>query len=683
MKVFVVKQHDITDCGPACLSSVIKYYGGYVPIEVLRIKCETDNTGTSVYNMIKTAEIYNFKAKALRIKDINDLSKTKVFPCIVHLKLKSNLFHFAVLYELRNDSVILMDPSQGKIKLSLKEFQNIFTNVLIILQPQSTLIKYEKPNTVRKVVLLFFKENKIVTIKLIICSVILVIVSVFLSYFIKLGSYLSNEDFGLTIFKYFILLYLLVYVMKNLIDYIKNKFIIYMNKNISVDLFSKFSHQLFILPLNFIKSKTSGEIISRYNELQQVNKMVPEFIITTSLDLMMAIISFFFATLISLKLSFCCLVLMIIYTIYSYALKNPTLHNISENINLSSNFNTDVIDSVNTIISTKYLNNEDNMEKRLARSGSKYLENNMNLETYVSKCNFVKSIVFDTGKWCVLSLGIYLCLIKKLSIIDLFTFELVTTYFFESIKDILGLIPSICYLKSTLLKLNEFSIVLEEDEGIYDFKNGDITIDNLSFSYDNNTNILKNVSFKVKKNEKILLKGDSGTGKSTICNLLSRQINPPENTIKIDNIDIKKYKIKDYRKNITYIGQKDSLIVDTIMKNIIYERNILDKELKNICRICEIDKIVENKLGKYDAFIMESASNISGGEKQRIVLARGLLNPGKIIILDEALSEVNQEMEERIIKRIFKYFKDKTIIYVSHKEYNKIFNRKITLCKNA
>lgn len=677
-KVFVVKQHDITDCGPACLSSIILYYGGYVPIEILRLKCETNHSGTSVYNLVEAAKYYNFSTTAVRV-DASELISKNIFPSIVHLKLENGLNHFAVLYYICEKYVILMDPGTGKVKMSLEEFNKIFTKVAIILKPHSTLVKYEKPNTIRQIITSFFKDNKKTTIKLLLLSFSLVIVSLLLSYFIKLGSLALSGGFDKSLIIYISYIFLLMYFIKNFIDYEKNKIIIFVNKNISADLYEKFSHQLFLLPLNFIKSKTSGEIISRYNELSQINKMIPEIIITTSLDLIMALWSLIFSAFISMKLTLLCCTLMIVYVSVCYVFKNPTMQKINKNITLSGNFNTNIIDNVNSIISTKYINNEVNMERRLEKSGSNYIYNSMNLEQFLNHFNLIKNIVYDAGKWVVIAFGLYLCIDKKLSIINLITFEMIISYFFEAIKDICSMIPSICFFKSSLYKLNEFSIVKEENKGHLDFQEGDILVKDLSYSYDNTNYVLNKINFLVKEKEKVLLQGKSGSGKSTICQILSRQIDLKGGNITIGNTNISDIKIDDFRRNITYIGQKDSLIVDTILKNIIYERNVIDKDLKNICEICEIDEIVKNKVNRYDAVINESCINISGGEKQRIVLARGLLKPGKIIILDEALSEVNKDMEERIIKKIFNYFKDRTIIYVSHKNYKNLFNKRILI----
>ena len=678
MKIPIVKQHDLTDCAPACLSSLIKYYGGYVPIEVIRLKCETNKDGTSAYNLIEAAKKLGLSAKGVKVSSFKKLYGFKT-PYIIHLKLKNGLNHFVILYKIDKRFAYLMDPAQGKIKIKLDEFESVFTNVILLFQPKSNLANYDKPINVITFMFNYFVKYKNISINLFIVSLFSVIICLVLNFTFKWGSNISNGGFGLTTIIYFSIIILTVYVMKNILNYVKNTLIIIFNKQMSADLYEKFQHQLFILPLNFIKSKTSGEIVSRYSELNEINHSMPSMIISLVLDLIMIVCSFVTALFISLKLSMLYLLLVIIYIFISFLFKNPTLQMINKNIDIYSKFNTDVIDNVNSIISTKFLNNEENMERRLERSTVNYLYDSLNIDNYFNKLELLKNTLMDTGKWMITAFGFYLVFKNKLSIINLFTFELIVNYFLDPIKEIIEIIPKYAYIKSSFYKLSEFSLIKEENKGIYDFKNGDIKVNNLSFSYDSTNFLFKNLSFFIKEKDRVLLQGKSGSGKSTLCQIISKQLNPSEGNIKIGDTNLDDFNINSFRKNVTYIGQKDSLIVDTLINNIKYERNISDKEIKKVCDICEIDEIINNKFDRYNMFLNESSANISGGEKQRIILARGLINSGNILILDEALSEVNKDMEYRILEKIFKYFSDKTIIYVSHKEYKNLFKTRISL----
>lgn len=676
VKINIVKQHDLTDCGPACLSSIIMHYHGYVPIEVLRLKCKTNETGTSASNLISAAGEFNLAGYGAKAESIEKIDQ-KMLPCIAHVKLSNGLFHFVVIYEIKNNYLIVMDPAVGKVKMTKEKFSNIFMGVLIVFRPTTNILSsYERPQSMFSYLFQVLRCNYKMFRKLIIYSVLSFVLTILFGLYIKIGNNISQNTSNIILTS---LIFLGAINFGNIFDYLRNKKTSIICKNIAIDLYEKFSHQIFLLPLNFIKSKSSGEIVTRYNELNEINNVIPSTIISGILDLMLALISLVFALSISFKLTCVMFLIMLIYVIVCLTLNNPTLRRIYENMNTSSNLNSSIVDNINGIISTKYTHNEENMERRVERRTVEHLFDTLKLNFFMNKCDFVKNLIYDFGKWLVLSLGLYFISIKKMSVVDLFTFEIIIGYFTEPIKNISDIILRLSYVKSSIIKLSEFYLIKEKDKGFLSFNPGTIKLKNINFSYERGKDLVKNLNIKIKNKEKILIQGPSGCGKSTLCQLLSNQIKPESGEIMINGTNMCNIKEDEIRKNITYIGQKDSLLIDTIYENIKYERNVDDKEFNSACKICEIDKIAENKIYGYQTLINESSSNISGGEKQRIALARGLINSGQIIIMDEALSEVNKDMEERIMKRILNRFKDKTIIYVSHKNYDKLFDRKIVL----
>ena len=175
-----------------------------------------------------------------------------------------------------------------------------------------------------------------------------------------------------------------------------------------------------------------------------------------------------------------------------------------------------------------------------------------------------------------------------------------------------------------------------------------------------------------------MIKGQSGKGKSTLCKLLNRSLELNNGSILIGEKNINDYSLKTIRNNIIYVGQKEFLYTDTIKNNIMFYNDDLEK-FDKVCKICLIDEIVEKRKFRYDFGICNDSSNISGGEKQRIILARGLMNNFEVLILDEALSETDYEMEAKIIKNILKSYSDKTILYISHKKQDNLFERVIEI----
>ncbi|MBP5683750.1 MAG: ABC transporter ATP-binding protein, partial [Bacilli bacterium] len=164
----------------------------------------------------------------------------------------------------------------------------------------------------------------------------------------------------------------------------------------------------------------------------------------------------------------------------------------------------------------------------------------------------------------------------------------------------------------------------------------------------------------------------------TICKMLNREIEPANGQITINEKNILDYSLKTIRENITYVGQKEKLFTDTIKNNILYFREN-DNNFDRVCKLCFVEDIVAKKPLRYESGVSNDAVNLSGGEKQRIVLARAMLNNSGILILDEALSEVDYDTERKIILNLFNHYPEKTIIYVTHKNHKDLFKKVINV----
>ena len=277
------------------------------------------------------------------------------------------------------------------------------------------------------------------------------------------------------------------------------------------------------------------------------------------------------------------------------------------------------------------------------------------------------------------SYGFYLIYQNKLSLLSLITFNTLLTYYIEPIQSVINLLPKYNLVKVSLEKINEYLSISKEDLGLEEsFNNGDIEINHLSYSYDKYNNLINDLNIKIPKNARITIKGRSGSGKSTLCKCLNRLIDDYHGDIKINNINIKDYSINTIRNNILYVSQREKIFSDTIKNNISLGKEISIEELNKIVNITKVNEIINKKKMRLDSYLVDSGFNLSGGEKQRIVLARALAFKPKILILDESLSEIDNENEYRILSGINKYLKDSTIIYITHKT-NSYFKNIITI----
>ncbi len=208
---------------------------------------------------------------------------------------------------------------------------------------------------------------------------------------------------------------------------------------------------------------------------------------------------------------------------------------------------------------------------------------------------------------------------------------------------------------------------------------GDIEVNNVLYSYNGVDNIINNLSFKILNGEKILIYGNSGCGKSTLIKILIKYLDGNyQGIIKIGGYDLKKIDLFSLRKNICYVSQNEFLYTDSVYENITLGKKIKYKTFLDLASNLFIDEIVKNSSLDYNYVIEGNGENISGGEKERIIIARSILQKANIYIYDESFSELDVEKERKILQYIFKLYPQKTFIIISHRFSNDdLFDRKI------
>ncbi len=669
-------QHDFKDCGVTCMQWIIIYYGGYISLEKLREDTLTDSNGTNAYQMVTAFKKWGFDAKGILAHDLTN-GDVK-FPLIAHMELDNGLEHFVVVKECLNDTVYIMDPGIGNIKMTLNKFNKLFTGHIILVYPRDNIVKMAKGITISKLFLNIISKEKFLIIKIILTSLVWTILSIISSYYLKAGSNLL--DYNLYLLKCFVVSFGIITLLKVLSLYIREYFENHLSNLVDTYIYPEFLRHLFYLPSKVIKSRSTGEIVTRISELSNIKSLFSDIFISCFLDSLMAIISIVILFMINHNLSYILIICIIIYTIYSIIISKIIYKKVLENINYQTDFNSLTIENISMFDSIKNLNITDNILIKLEKSLAKYLFNNYHFNSFFNLSNLGKDFLLEMCLFIINSYGFYNILNGNLTIIDLFTFNLILAYFIDPIKNIISILPKYNYVKASFTKISEF-INLDEEEINNDSNllKGDISFKNVSYSYNNYNNVIDNLSFNIKSGEHTLLNGISGSGKSTICKLLYKENYDYQGEILIDNCNIKDLSLGSIRNSILYVSQNEELFTGSIKDNILMGRSVPDKLFQDVANICELESIVSKKSMRYDSLVEVSAKNISGGEKQRIILARGLLKNVNIIILDEALSEVDKDLESKIIKNINKYFYDKTIIYISHKNQTRNFSHIIDL----
>lgn len=665
-KNLIVLQTNNKSCGAACLLSIIKYHKGNYPLNELEKMTSTTINGTNFYNISVAANRIGLSTKAYylsKIEDINNLS-----PPLLCQTDNDGLLHFVVIYRISNKKVEIMDPSIGRLNLSIKDFIKIWTGNIMEFSPYRKLPNIKVPNYLNQVILKIIKSNKIFVINIIIFSIIFTAVSCIYAYYLEI---LIKYGINAKNLKVITLIFTIIITIKCLSNYIRNRLVIKLDQKIDCSLITKAFQKTLLLPYNYYKNKTTGDILSRINDLTYIKIMLNQIILTVLLDAIISISSGIILYNTSSKM-FTILIIIILNYIVIFNIFKPLA---KKRINLvqeqNSKVNSYLVESISGFETIKGLNLESNRYKIFQKKYNKLTKIVTETENLNNIELFLKEFITALGIIIINYIGFLMLQNNQIKLEKIITFNALLVYFINPIKNIIDLNKNYYYAINALKRANNIFEVETENLTKEDkiSINGNIVIKNLSFNYPNKK-VLNNLNLTITNNSKVLVLGSTGSGKSTLLKILCKYYKIKDNCITYGNHDLNKIPISNIRKEITYISQNEIIYTDTIKNNIILNRNINSKDFNEICKLTYVNDIVSELYLGYDTLIEENGANISGGQKQKIILARSLLKPSNILIIDEGLNEMDINLERRILKNIFNKYPNKTIIVTSHRTEN-------------
>ena len=290
----------------------------------------------------------------------------------------------------------------------------------------------------------------------------------------------------------------------------------------------------------------------------------------------------------------------------------------------------------------------------------------------------MKELVSGIGILLFEFLGFSMVLRERMSVGCFMSCVILANSFLEPITNLLALHREYFYFENSLRRINHLFEVKEEKLGRRtNFEiSGKLSFCDLSFSYNQERKILDSVNFEIPLGSKVIILGDSGSGKSTILKLLLRFYEVGFGMIYLDDVDINYYSISDLRESIGFLSQNEILYTDTILNNIKLYQDVADKKWLEIAKLVFVDEFVKEMFLGYETRLEENGCNLSGGQRQRILLARLLLQNKKIILIDEGLNAIDVSLERKILENLFDKYPKKTIIIVSHRKENlDLFNQ--------
>lgn len=513
-----------------------------------------------------------------------------------------------------------------------------------------------------------YKKEFIVAVFLgIFASGFVLIIPKLMSYAVDV-SFVEKNFLEIIIISFIMLGVILIYVFlakirRYKIDIILNK----VANDIKVDLFKKLQY----LPNSYFDTKSHGKIYTRVATYpDEVSIILCYVLLEMALDIINLIFVIIFMLSSNVKLSLISILIASILVIF-YICIAPISKRLQHIVNdKNSNINAYLSESINGIRITQSFNREQKNESILKSLEKERIESEKRT-LFLSNLNWSLTGIFN---YISMALIYYVGLryfYPAVSIGVILAVDSYSSRFWEPIEYIMSSYSEIMYASTYLERIFELldePLMIENKSNakVKDIK-GDIELKNVSFSYDSKKVVLENLNIKIKAGEKIGLVGETGSGKSTILNLISRFYDVDKGEVLIDNTNVKDFSLDSLRGQVSIMLQDNFLFARSVYENLVLDKKIAKDKVIEICKMLDIHEMIMSLENGYDTILLNNGSNLSNGERQLLCIARIMLQNPKILILDEATSNIDLKTEKRIEQALKIVSQNRTTIIVAHR----------------
>ena len=673
MKYYCIKQHDITDCGAACLATISKQYGLSTSITKIREVAGTDKMGTNAYGMVKAAEQLGFTAKAVKGNQEAFFSEFPL-PAIAHVVVDGSLLHYVVIHKITKKEVIIADPAKGIVKKPPEEFFKEWTGVLILLVPAQTFQKGKETKNIFERFWGLLLPQKRLVLDIFVASLVITLLGILGAFYFQI---IIDDILSAGIVKTLHLLSIGVILLKLFsvaLSVMRTQLLVYLSQKLDIALLLGYYDHVLKLPMNFFGTRKVGEIISRFQDASSIRDAISNATLTVMIDTIMAIaggLILFFKSKVLFAIAF---LMVILYAVLVLVFNKPYRKANEKQMEDNAQLTSYLVESLNGIQTVKAFNGEQTVQTETEFKFVRLLKSIFNLSCISNAQEGLKTFVEAVGGVVILWVGAYSVLQGNMTIGSLVSFNALLVYFLDPVKNLINLQPTLQTAMVASDRLGEIlDLELEKTEAEQrkvapSSLKGDISIQNVSFRYGTRQLILENFSMQIKKGERIAIVGESGAGKTTIAKLLLHLYPYEAGTITVADYALPDIQLETLREKIAYIPQETFLFSGTIMENLTFGmENPNIEEVMRCAKLAQIHEFVNSLPLRYETHLDENGSNLSGGQRQRIAIARAMLKKPDILILDEATSNLDAVTERAIQETIDTYSEGMTTIIIAHR----------------
>ncbi|PBB14182.1 peptidase C39 [Mesorhizobium loti] len=670
-KIIKFKQRDITDCGAASLASVAAFYGYKLPLSRIRQYASTGRSGTTVLGLMEAARKLGFVAKGVK-GGFDSLYKIPK-PAIAHLIVSEVLHHFVVVQAINARWVVVMDPAYGEIrKLAHEEFKKQWTGALVLLVPAGTFKRRDETTSPLGRFARLLAPHKAAMAQALAGALVTTILGLSTAIYVqKIVDHVITAG-NRNLLNLMSVAMLLILVVQILINLLRNRLVLQTGQKIDVHLILGYYNHILSLPQKFFDSMRMGEIISRMNDAVKIRSFLNDVSINMFVDVLTILFSlglmFIYSWKIALVVAASIPLYLSVYWIINRLNRNRQ-RAVMEN---AAELETQLVESLGAVSTIKisgvasFANFK--VETRFIKMLHSVYSSGLISIFGDSTSTFLANVFTIVLMW----FGTTLALDQTVTPGELLSCYTLLGYITRPIASLIQtnrIVQDAFIAADRLFEI--FDLEPESGGGVDADKSdiGDIHLEKVTFRYGSQLELFEDLSVTFRRGEMTAVVGESGSGKSTLAALLQNVYPLEGGHIRIGHYALQDLSTVSLRKVVAAVPQSIDVFSGSVIDNIAlgeFEPNI--EKILQICDQTGLREVIERWPGGFQAYLGENGVRLSGGEKQRLSLARALYRDPEILILDEATSSLDSVAEAFVLRVVEDLCRDgKTIVVISHR----------------
>ncbi|MBW4614534.1 MAG: peptidase domain-containing ABC transporter [Desmonostoc vinosum HA7617-LM4] len=669
-----VLQSSEEDCGAACLAAICKYYGRFLSITRSREVVGTGQLGTTLLGLRRGFESLGFNTRSVKASgEILDRIQEVPLPGVIHWKG----YHWVVLYGKRGGKYVIADPAVGIRYLKRQELLTDWNGIMLLLEPDPEYSLQEQGVKSTDGFGRFLQRvwpYRSLLFGVLVINIVLGLLSLSSPFLLQLltDDVLVRQDTQLL--AVLVVAVVVMSIFSGSLQLLQSTMISHFSQRLQLGLILEFGRKLLHLPLTYYETRRSGEIVSRLRDINEINQLVSQIVALLPSQFFVAVVSFSFMVFYSWKLTLASMLVGGLMTVSAVPML-PILRQKTRNLLVLSSENQGVlVETFKGALVIKATNAASQFWEEFQLRFSRVANLTFSTVQIGILNNIFSQLVSSIGAIALLGMGSLLVIDKELSIGQLLAFNGMQGNVLALVSSLVSLVDEYFRTQIAITRLVEVidatpEVTTNTQKPFAQIPaDADIICTRLNFYHAGRVELMQNLSLTLPGGNAIALIGKSGCGKSTLAKLLAGFYQLHSGNIRIGYFNLEDLSLDCLRQQVVYVPQEPHFWSRSIIENFrLGTPYISFEQIVKACQIADADDFISQLPSKYQTVLGEFGANISGGQRQRLAIARGIITDPPILILDESTAGLDPVSEAQVLDRLLASRKGKTTIMITHR----------------